>query len=119
AHSEPDLALVAGLLSGEREVTGLAVDTALRWWLLVALVRNGRAGQAEIDAEQARDNTTAGAEYAAGALAARPTAAAKSEAWAAVIDRDDLPNRVQEAIIGGVMSRLGSGFAQAGQQELT
>jgi aminopeptidase N len=35
-----------------------------------------------------------------------------------VIDRDDLPNRTQDAVIGGLLSRVGAGFVQPGQREL-
>ncbi len=78
-------------------------------------MRAGRIDAGEIEAEAAADRTTAGAEYAAGALAARPTAEAKAAAWASVIDRDDLPNGTQDAIIGIGRNRGGTGFAQASQ----
>jgi aminopeptidase N len=118
ARADDDVAFVAAVLDGSMVVPGLAVDTELRWALLTALARAGRAGATDIDAELARDNTTAGAEYAAGARAARPDAAAKAEAWASVIDRDDLPNRTQDAVIGGPLSAIGTGFVQASQPDL-
>ena len=57
-----------------------------------------------------RDPTAAGQRHAAAARASRPTAEAKAEAWASVVDSDELPNAVQAAVIGG--------FAQAEQLEL-
>jgi aminopeptidase N len=120
ASAEDDLSFIADLLAGRRTVPGLTIDTDLRWALFAALARNGTVGDAEIDAELDRDRTTAGEENAAGARAALPTAAAKAAAWAAVIDRTDLPNRTQDAIIGGRYgsSFIGLGFVQAGQRDL-
>ncbi|GAB2796572.1 aminopeptidase N [Streptomyces daliensis] len=110
ARTDEQLALLAGLLDGTESVEGLTVDTDLRWALLQRLAATGRAGEAEIDAELARDATSAGERYAAMARAARPTAEAKAEAWRAVVESDTLPNAVQEAVIGG--------FLQTDQREL-
>ncbi|MDH6140978.1 MULTISPECIES: aminopeptidase N [Kitasatospora] len=110
ARSPEQLDLLAGLLDGTAELAGLAVDTDLRWDLLTRLVATGRAGDAAIDAELARDNTAAGQEKAATCRAARPTAEAKAEAWASVVDSDTLTNYVQDAVI--------SGFNVADQREL-
>ncbi|MGF1426988.1 aminopeptidase N [Kitasatospora sp. LaBMicrA B282] len=101
ARSEQQLALLAGLLDGTEELAGLAVDTDLRWDLLTRLVATGRADEAAIDAELARDNTAAGQEHAATCRAARPSAAAKAEAWASVVDSDTLTNYVQDAVVNG------------------
>ncbi|MER5640086.1 aminopeptidase N [Kitasatospora sp. NPDC002227] len=111
ARTDEQLALLAGLLDGGVTVDGLAVDTELRWALLARLVATGKAGQAEVDAELERDKTAAGQEHAASCLAARPTAEAKAEAWASVVERDELTNYVQEAVIGG--------FNQAEHRDLT
>jgi aminopeptidase N len=110
ARTPAQLDLLAGLLSGAQSLPGLVVDTDLRWTLLHRLVAMGRAGDAQIDAELARDDTAAGRRQAAAARAARPTPQAKAEAWASVVDRDDLPNATQAAVIGG--------FMQADQAEL-
>ena len=118
AGSDDDVAFLAGLLDGSGPVDGLAVDAELRWALLAPLVKAGRVDAAGIEAELARDRTTAGSEYAAGALATRPTPDAKAAAWASVIDRADLPNRTQDAVIGGVLSRTGLGFVQSDQADL-
>ena len=118
AAADDDLAFVADLLSGRASVADLQIDADLRWALFAALVRAGRVGEAEIDAELSRDRTTAGEENAAGARAALPTAAAKAWAWSSVVDRSDLPNRTQDSIIGGRASAIGMGFVQAGQRDL-
>ncbi|KJK55063.1 ERAP1-like C-terminal domain-containing protein, partial [Saccharothrix sp. ST-888] len=110
ARTDRQLDLLAGLLNGTRTLDGLAVDTELRWTLLSRLVATGRADDKAIDAELARDNTAAGQEHAASCRAARPTAAAKAEAWASVVESDKLTNYVQDAVIGG--------FQQPDQREL-
>ncbi|MFI9271633.1 aminopeptidase N [Kitasatospora sp. NPDC052896] len=110
AHQAPQLDLIAGLLDGSVEVPGLAVDTELRWTLLVSLVAAGRADEAAIDAELARDNTAAGQEHAASCRAARPTVAAKADAWASVVESEELTNYLQDAVIGG--------FNRSDQREL-
>ena len=110
ARAPEHLDLLRGLLDASVQVPGLAVDTDLRWHLLHRLVAAGVLGDAAIEAELARDNTALGQQYAAAARAARPTAAAKAEAWAALVERDDLPNAIQTSVIGG--------FAAPGQEEL-
>ncbi|CAM3030721.1 aminopeptidase N [Prescottella defluvii] len=96
-------------------LTGLVVDTDLRWRLVHALAA---AGQVDadgietpfIDAEAQRDPTAAGARHAAAAAAARPQAAVKERAWTTVVDDDTVPNITARAIIGG--------FAGPGQDAL-
>ncbi|MGH3410211.1 MAG: aminopeptidase N, partial [Streptosporangiaceae bacterium] len=60
ATSADQLDLIAGLLSGDAAVPGLLVDTGLRWPLLRRLAAAGRADDAAIDAELARDPTPEG-----------------------------------------------------------
>ena len=110
ATTDEHLTVVAGMLDGSSPIEGLTIDTDLRWHLLHQLAAAGRAHEAQIDAELSRDDTATGRRHAAAALAARPTASAKQEAWAAVVDDDSLPNAVQTAIIGG--------FARPGQADL-
>ncbi|MFL6239250.1 MAG: aminopeptidase N [Actinomycetes bacterium] len=95
------LDLIAGLLSGGRQINGLRVDVDLRWALLTRLVIVGRAGEEEIEAEVARDRTATGERQAAMIRAAAPTAEAKAQAWAAVVERDELPNALQRATVAG------------------
>ncbi|RBM18071.1 aminopeptidase N [Streptomyces sp. PT12] len=110
ARTDAQLDLLAGLLDGSESVDGLEVDTELRWAFLSRLAATGRADEATIAAELARDATSAGERHAAAARAARPTPEAKAEAWASVVEHDKLPNALQEAVIGG--------FVQTDQREL-
>jgi len=86
--SEPGAAVLAAWLSGEEIPEGLAVDADLRWRLLTELARVGAAGEAEIAAELERDQTSTGAEKAAGARSASLDADAKAAAWAAATEQD-------------------------------
>ena len=110
ARTDEHLAVLSELLSGARSLPGLDMDPDLRWHLLRRLVACGLAGEPEVDAELDSDDTAAGRRYAAAALAARPTVAAKEEAWASVVGDDSLPNATQAAVIAG--------FAQPEQVEL-
>ncbi|MFD7667931.1 aminopeptidase N [Streptomyces sp. NPDC059788] len=110
ARTDAQLDLLQGLLDGTQEISGLAVDTELRWALVERLAATGRADEKTIEAELERDRTSAGQRHAAAARASRPTAEAKAEAWASVVESDKLPNAVQEAVIGG--------FVQTDQREL-
>ncbi|WP_171161563.1 aminopeptidase N [Streptomyces sp. I05A-00742] len=110
ARTDEQLDFLAGLLEGTELVTGLAVDTDLRWDLLIRLAATGRADEQAIAAELDRDRTSAGEQHAAAARAARPTDGAKAAAWASVVESDKLTNAVQEAVI--------SGFVVADQREL-
>ncbi|MFW0873155.1 aminopeptidase N [Rhodococcoides corynebacterioides] len=98
----------------EQGLTGLTVDTDLRWRIVTALARSGAVDTGDetptIDAEAERDNTAAGARHAAAARAARPQAAVKERAWTSVIEDDSLPNITARAIIGA--------FPGVGQGEL-
>lgn len=103
AGTAEEWAILQGLLDGSLIWPGLAVDTDLRWLLIQRLVTVGVFGDAEIDAELLRDDTATGRRQAAVARAARPTAEAKAQAWADIVDRTDLPNAILEATIGGFM----------------
>ncbi|MFE9254631.1 aminopeptidase N [Streptomyces sp. NPDC006879] len=110
ARTDEQLDFLAALLDGSRAIEGLAVDTELRWAFLERLAATGRADEQAITAELERDRTAAGERHAATARAARPTAEAKAWAWASVVESGQLPNAVQEAVIGG--------FVQTDQREL-
>lgn len=110
ARTPEQLDLLEALLDGSQTIEGLTVDTELRWAFVQRLAAVGRYDESEIAAEYERDRTAAGERHAATARAARPTAEAKAEAWASVIESDKLPNAVQEAVIAG--------FVQTDQREL-
>jgi aminopeptidase N len=99
----------------ELGLSGLEVDTDLRWRIVTALAAAGEIdaeGPATpfIDAEVQRDPTAAGKRHGAAASAARPQAAVKDAAWQQVIEDDTLANITARAIVGG--------FVQPGQDEL-
>ncbi|MBO1751634.1 aminopeptidase N [Actinotalea sp. BY-33] len=102
ATTEDQLDAVAALVDGSTELPGLSVDTDLRWELLTSLVAGGRAGLTDIDRQLTQDPTATGERAAAAARAAIPTPEAKAEAWAAVVDREDLANAVQTSTIAGL-----------------
>ncbi len=111
ATSGDDLALLAGLLDGSVVLDGVTVDTELRWALLGRLVSRGFRGfgEAEIDAELARDATDAGERHAATCRAAIPAAEAKQAAWDTLVS-GELPLATFRAVLNG--------FADPDQPEL-
>jgi aminopeptidase N len=110
AVTDEQVAVVRAILDGSERLAGLDIDTDLRWHLLHQLVAAGKADETEIEREVDADDTATGRRQAAAAMAARPTAAAKAEAWATAVDSDELPNAIQTAVIGG--------FSQTGQLDL-
>ncbi|HXD29110.1 MAG TPA: aminopeptidase N, partial [Arthrobacter sp.] len=101
SRTAAQLDTVAGLLSGDERLTGLQLDADLRWELLTALVAGGRAGQGEIDAELAADDTANGRLAAQQAQAAIPTPEAKQAAWSAIVESRELSNTHQRSAITG------------------
>ncbi|MEO7262911.1 MAG: aminopeptidase N [Jatrophihabitantaceae bacterium] len=101
AGADEQLDFVAGLLSGEQQLDGLAVDTDLRWLIVRTLVSNGRAGEAEIAAAEADDPSAAGARQAATARAGIPTAEAKAAAWSSMMRDSELSTAVRRAVMVG------------------
>lgn len=110
--------IVSALLDGDpadQGLAGLTVDTDLRWSIVNALATAGAidtdpASTPVIDAELARDNTSAGTRQAAKARAARPLVEAKADAWAQAVEDDTLSNTLARSIIAG--------FSRPGQGEL-
>ena len=98
ARSAEGLDLVEGLLDGSVVLEGLEVSPDLRWALVTALARAGRADEARIDEELAHDPTISGQERAAAARAALPSPEAKERAWADAALRDDVSNETQRSI---------------------
>ncbi|GAA1832104.1 aminopeptidase N [Agromyces salentinus] len=92
---------LAALFAGTLALDGLEIDTDLGWRLLIALVAAGRAGDAEIDARLAEDNTATGQQSAAHARAAIQTVEGKERAWASLIDVDTATNTVVRETTAG------------------
>jgi aminopeptidase N len=86
ATSESSLARVAALLDGTASIPNVDVDTDLRWLIVGQLSEEGKADVALIHATMASDPSDIGRRRGTACLAARPTAAAKEEAWRRVAD---------------------------------
>lgn len=87
---------IAGLFEGTDHLAGLAIDVDLRWGLLTRLTTTGYWGPERIDAELQRDNTAFGAQSAAMARAAVPTAEAKAAAWTLLTETKDVANSIYQ-----------------------
>jgi aminopeptidase N len=90
AVTAEQLGLIAALLGGKVDMPGLAVDTELRWSLLRRLAIRDRAGDAEVDAELARDATDTGRHRALGCRGAMPDAGHKAAAWRLLTKSTDI-----------------------------
>ena len=106
ARSEEDVTRIGELLAGSAELDGLKLDQDMRWTLLTSQVTAGAAGEAEIAAEQERDNTATGREKAARARAAVPTPESKEATWVGAVETDGLSNSVLASMA------LGFGWVQ-------
>ncbi|MCB5179140.1 aminopeptidase N [Streptomyces antimicrobicus] len=102
ASSEGDFQLLQGLLEGSARIDGLEVDQELRWDFLLPLATHGVADEGVLAAELSRDDTASGKRHQVRCLAARPSAAVKDQAWAAVVESDALSNALVEATISGM-----------------
>jgi aminopeptidase N len=96
-----ELADVQRLLDGELGFDGLELDTDLRWHLVISLARAGAVGDDRIDEELARDDTDLGRRQAATARAARPTVAAKEDAWRRLLEDTSLSHTMSRQIWAG------------------
>lgn len=92
ARTSSQLDWLEELYTAKRSIAGLALDADLRWELLTGLVIGGRAKEAEIAAELARDNTANGQKFAAAARAVLPTAESKAAAWHTLTQTEDYSN---------------------------
>jgi aminopeptidase N len=101
AATPAHVAALQSLRDGSSSLTGLEIDADLDWELLEGLVLNGAAGQSEIDAALAKDNTATGQQSAARATATIPTPAAKKAAFDSLVDRDDKSNVIVRSIGAG------------------
>ncbi|AEV74625.1 aminopeptidase N [Mycolicibacterium rhodesiae NBB3] len=112
------IAVLSTLLDNEPaavNMSGLVIDTDLRWRIVTALATAGviDADGPEtpfIDAEAERDPTAAGGRHAAQAAAARPQAAVKEADFKEVMEDDTLANVTARSIT--------IGFVRPGQEEL-
>src|SRR5947208_356169 len=100
ARTPDHLSVVRGLLDGIKVFTGLKVDTDLRWSIVNALAGVGQ-DDGLIDAELKRDPSDEGQRYAAAARAARPTAEAKEQVWASLMEDLTLPLATMRSMMRG------------------
>ncbi|WP_028652947.1 aminopeptidase N [Nocardioides halotolerans] len=96
-------------LAAGRTDHGVPLDPQLRWRVVQRLAALGELDATAIEDERRRDGTSTGDLGAAAARAARPVAAAKEAAWAALTE-EDISNRL--------FSAVASGLWQAEQAEL-
>lgn len=106
AASGPDF--VREILDGA--ISDLSIDADLRWTLVTALARLGELSEADIEAEIDRDNTNAGKERGAAALAIRPLAEAKEVAWQRAVVDASTPNETRR--------QIAAAFQVSGQAEI-
>jgi aminopeptidase N len=94
-------AVLAAIRSGERVITGVTVDTDLSWDLLEGMVLAGGAGQSDIDAALALDNTSNGQQAAARLRATIPTVESKRSVLALMRDDDSIANSICDHYVRG------------------
>jgi aminopeptidase N len=105
AWATTDQALLRRWLAADTTDRGLALDPKLRWAAIRRLAELGGLEAPEIEAERERDGTAAGALGADTALAARPTAAAKTAAWAAMTGDPDVSAHRFRALASGLWAQ--------------
>lgn len=103
ASTPEHVAALQGLFDGTVDVDGLAVDTDLRWEILDGLVLNGAAGEAEIVAVHAADDTANGRQAAARARATVPSASAKLATLQQIIADESAPNVIIRYTAAGLV----------------
>jgi aminopeptidase N len=95
ASGEKQLQALSDIHAGKEQIDGLAIDTDLAWELLVGLVAGGKAGEPEIAAALAKDNTANGQKAAAAARAA--VAADKAATWHKLTATNEYSNALVES----------------------
>ena len=101
AEGPEDVAALEACLGADVPFDGLVVDTDLRWHVVGQLARLGAMEADGIAAERRRDDTDLGERQALTALALRPTAAAKAEAWDRLLGDPDLSHTLARQIWAG------------------
>jgi aminopeptidase N len=101
ADTSDDVALLRRWLDSGEARPGLAVDRDTRWLVVRRLVVLGEAGADLVAAEATADRSSSGHQASLTALASRPDAAAKEEAWRGIVD-PTVSNRDFEALVAGL-----------------
>lgn len=101
---------MSAILAGEAPApAGLPLDPDLRWGWVFGLAASGHADAARIEAEAERDATASGRTARLAALAARPEASVRRDAWRTAWEDESLTNDHLDATIRG--ARAGDGRA--------
>ena len=108
-QTSADVDLLRGWLDTGVAREGLALDRDSRWLVVRRLVRLGAADADLVTTEAAADHSSNGHQASLTALASRPDAAAKADAWRQLTE-PGVSNRDFEALVAGLWS--------AGQEEL-
>nr|WP_246279487.1 aminopeptidase N [Psychromicrobium silvestre] len=101
-NSTGQLGLLRQLLDGEGPI-GLQIDTDPRWQIWRALAANGLAAPAELEAELARESNSRALVGFTVAMAARPEAEVKAQAWNSTWQDGSLSNELLSATISGFL----------------
>ncbi|WP_203912031.1 ERAP1-like C-terminal domain-containing protein [Rhizocola hellebori] len=104
AWATSDATLLRRWLDADATDRGLALDPQLRWAVVHRLAELGGLEAPEIETERLRDGTAEGDLGAVTALAARPTAEAKSAAWAAMTEDPNVSVHRFRALAAGLWS---------------
>ncbi|GGK36103.1 aminopeptidase N [Nocardia camponoti] len=93
---------LVAILRGEQPApTGLPLDPDLRWLWWTALAATGVATTADLADELANDDTASGRTAHLRAMAARPLAEVKEQAWTSALTDTSLTNDHLDAVITG------------------
>ncbi len=101
-------ARLRALVDGTGTLSGLSVDTDLKWTLLASMAMAGDADESDIQAMLTTDPGAIGLRRAAGVRASLAGAAAKAATWRALAHPEghDLPNAVQYEMALGLVRVL-------------
>jgi aminopeptidase N len=101
ASSTSDAGLLRRWLDSGRARSGLEVDRDTRWVAVRRLVVLGEEGSALVEREASADRSSSGHQASLTALASRPDAAAKADAWTRIVD-PTVSNRDFDALVAGL-----------------
>jgi aminopeptidase N len=101
AATTSDAALLRSWLATGAARPGLEIDRDTRWVAVRRLVTLGEAGDDLVAREAAADRSSSGYQASLTALASRPDAAAKDDAWKQIVD-PTVSNRDFEALVAGL-----------------
>jgi aminopeptidase N len=101
AASTSDPALLRSRLQTDQARPGIPIDRDTRWVAVRRLVALGEEGSDLVAREAAADRSSSGYQASLTALASRPEAAAKADAWSQIVD-PTVSNRDFDALVAGL-----------------